>query len=655
MRSIFILLLVGIVQLTPGSNLYAGEKGKEDDVLFTFGNTKVVKSEFSYIYDKNNIGKASSYSENSLKEYLELYINFRLKVKQAEEMGIDTLSAIKAELATYRSQLAQSYMSDKEMIEQMVKEAYDRSKSEIKASHILITLASNATPKDTMEAYKKIMKIRKRVVKGGDFGKVAMETSQDPSVKENKGSLGYFSVLQMVYAFETVAYNTPVGKVSKPVRTQFGYHLVKVTDIRPARGEIEVAHIFVRVNRSALKDKQEEAKQKIDQLNILVKSQSFEKVAMGKSEDKASAKKGGKLPWFGVGKMVPEFEEAAFTLKKDGDISKPVRTEFGWHLIKRLKIRSIQSYEEVRNDLRRKIQRDVRSKLVSERLLERIKKEYNFVEYKEEKEQILKRMDSSIITMNYKYKPFMGAYNPLMKLGSKTIYGAEFGKYLEAHSNRRIKGGIKQVFDKQYDEFVKETCLKYEEDQLEIKYPDFKALMGEYRDGILLFELTDREVWSRAVEDSSGLAEYHAKHRAQYIWGDRVRAEIFTCANQEIADQCRKMARKNKKAEAIVATVNKDAKGSVSMEEGTFEKEQHPVIDQIIWKLGLSSNIVNDDKSVSFARITGLFEPVEKSLSEAKGYIVADYQEYLEKAWIESLRAKYPVEVNEDVFKSLVH
>ena len=352
----------------------------DSPILMEIGDKKITLEEFEAIYNKNSDNKKNTKEE--VEDYLDLYIKFKLKVVEAEDLGMDTLPAFIQELEGYRKQLAQPYLSDREVTEKLIEEAYERMKYDVKAAHILVKVTLEADPKDTLAAYNKIMKIRKRIVGGEDFEKVAAEVSEDPSAKNNQGNLGYFSAFQMVYPFETAAYETEVGKISMPVRTSFGYHLVKTIDKRKARGIMKVAHIMVRADKKLGEEEINQKKEKIDEIyaKVTAKDADFTALARQYSEDKESAKRGGELPAFGAGKMVEEFETAAFALENDGDISVPILTDYGWHIIKRLELKNLESYEELYPTLKAKVARDSRANKSKEIVIENIKKENNFKE-----------------------------------------------------------------------------------------------------------------------------------------------------------------------------------------------------------------------------------------------------------------------------------
>ena len=631
-------------------------------VLFTVGGEKVTVADFEYVYNKNNINNQSDYSEKSLRDYLNLYENFRLKVKEAEAMHLDTISSLKNELEGYRKQLAKSYLTDREISDKLIEEAYNRSRSDVNASHILVRLDENANPADTLAAFKKIMALKKRLDKGESFEKVAKENSEDPSAKTNEGNIGWFTVFGTIYPFETVAYTLKLGEVSGPVRTEFGYHLVKLNSTRAARGQIHTAHILVRFPENASTADKDAAKKKIDSIYNLINAHklSFDDAVKEFSDDKASRAKGGELQWFGSGspiRMVPEFEDAAFTLQKDGDISKPVQSQFGWHIIKRIEKRDIPTFAEAKNDMKKKVERDSRSQVAKNKLIERIKKEGGFNENLAAKAELNGKIDSTLSKGAWKSDSLLKATatKTLFTLAGKNYTQAEFLDYVEKVAKRRTDKNKDALVTEYYEGFVNQKALDYEESTLESKKPDFRNLMKEYRDGILLFELMDRQVWTKSVKDTTGLEEYRQKNASKYMWGNRADVVIYNVNDAKLAEQAAKLAKKGTDAIAIKTKLNKDgAKARISTIEGKYEKGQYDVVDKIKWEPGVTAIEKLNDSSYRFVVVKSIVGPEPKSLKEAKGYITSDYQEYLEKTWLEGLRKKYPVVVDEAVLRSLI-
>jgi peptidyl-prolyl cis-trans isomerase SurA len=387
MKRIVLVLLISVLALSVNAQ-------EKDPVLLNVGGKEVKLSEFNAIFNKNKNNE--KITESSINEYLDLYIKFKLKVREAEALGYDTLPKFINELKGYRKQLAEPYLTDKDVTESLIKEAYERMTQDVKASHILIKLEEDPLPADTLAAYNKAIKIRNRIIAGEDFGKVAKETSEDPSAQKNNGNLGYFSAMHMVYPFESAAYNTKVGAISMPARTKFGYHIIKVLDKRPARGTVKVAHIMVRADKNESSEDSAAKKQKIDEIyeKLTKDNQDFSALAKQFSDDKGSAQRGGELPEFNTGKMVEEFENTAFSLKNDGDISTPIKTDYGWHIIKRLSLKTLDSYDEMYSSLKGKVARDSRSNRSKVALLSKIKSENNFVENIKERNDFYKLVTS---------------------------------------------------------------------------------------------------------------------------------------------------------------------------------------------------------------------------------------------------------------------
>jgi peptidyl-prolyl cis-trans isomerase SurA len=640
------------------SSVLIAQQVDKKATIFTIAGQPVTVGEFEYVYTKNNLNNQADYSEKSLTEYLKLYENFRLKVKEAEALKLDTIPSLINELNGYRKQLAKNYLTDREISEALVKEAYERSLKEVNAAHILVKCDENANPADTLAAYKKALDIRKKLLKGEDFGKLAIEFSDDPSAQQNRGDIGYFTVFQTVYPFESAAYNTKVGEISMPVRTNFGYHLVKGLAERSAQGEILVAHVLRKFPENATPEQKNAVAKFVDSIyNQLVSGKSsFTEAVSLYTEDKTTKGKNGELPWFSTGRMVPEFEKAAFSLKVNGDLSKPVQTAYGWHIIKRLDRKTALTFDEAKSEMKRKVERDSRSQVAKSILLNRIKMENKFTENVANKTQLFKAVDSTLINGRFFGDSLkVDLKKPLFSFAGNTYSLKDFTNFVERSIRKRTDKNKDQLLAEYYDNFVSQTCLDYEESQLETKKPEFASLMREYRDGILLFELTDRKVWSYALKDSAGLNKFYEGNKNKYMWNERVDAEVFNCSDKKIGQEAYKMALKNKSAGDIQLKQNKEnAQSKVSVISGKYEKGQYDAVDQTNWVAGTSALKMLPDSSYQFVRINKVIVPEPKSLKEAKGFIISDYQEFLEKNWMQELRSKYAIVVNNEVFKALI-
>ncbi|MCC6251178.1 MAG: peptidylprolyl isomerase [Bacteroidia bacterium] len=643
-----------------GISVSASAQNSSDPVIMNIAGKDITKSEFESIYHKNN-SKASTTDSKQLDDYVQLFINFKLKVKEAEDKGLDTAAAFRNELEGYRKQLAAPYLTDNEVNDWLLKEAYDRMKKDVRASHILIKCEPDALPKDTLAAYNKAIAARNRILKGENFAKVAQELSDDPSAKDNGGDLGYFTSMMMVYPFETATYKAELNKITMPIRTRFGYHLILKTDERPNQGQITVAHIMVKAAQKDIHKKDTatvDPKVKIDEIYAKLKGGAdFAELAKQQSDDKGSAKKGGELPTFSTGRMVAEFENAAFALKNDGDISEPIKTQYGWHIIKRLNKKELGSFEELKPELKAKINKDSRSATGRESKIAKIKKEYNFKENLKLRDEFVKVMDTTYFEGQWKQTSAAKLNKPaLFNIGDKTYNQQDFATYLESHQTHRQKIDFSALIREMYKNFVDETCLAYEESRLPSKYPEYKALLQEYRDGILLFDLTNSNVWSKAVTDTTGLKEFYEANKTKYMWPERAEATIYMCANEKVAQKTRKMvkdkAKKKYSNSDILATINKDSQLNLNIENGKFSKGENEIIDKFEWKKGLTSDIKSNNQTV-FVDYENILPPTPKTITEAKGIITADYQNELEKQWIAKLRGKYKVTINKDVLSTV--
>ena len=517
------------------------------------GTYPVPANEFAYVYRKNNSAAADYATRQSVTDYLDLYTNFRLKVLEAEQRGLDTTQAFKRELDGYRQQLAQPYLTEKSVTDQLVREAYDRMGQEVSASHILIRVAPDAAPADTLAAYNKIAALRQQAVAGTDFGQLARANSEDPSARENGGKLGYFTAMQMVYPFESAAYRTPVGQISAPIRTRFGYHVIKVNDKRTAQGEIKVAHLMIRMNPSAAKADSLTARKKIDELySRLKKGESWDKLVAQFSEDAGSAANGGELPPFGTGRMIPSFEEAAFKLQRPGDLSPPVQTPYGWHVIKLIEKQPLAKFADLEAGLKSKVSKDSRSELNKAAFLKRVRREDQFMEIPAAKAYTFGKADTALVAGRFKYafspgegmKPAQaktsGGKMPLFLIKSKPYYVSDFLTYVQ--QNQRARPGAQPGFAMQqlYDQYVEQSLTEFEKGSLDTKYEDYRMLVKEYRDGILLFQLMDEKVWSKAIEDTVGLKKFFADNQTKYQWDQRVQGRVISAATPALLARVQK-------------------------------------------------------------------------------------------------------------------
>ena len=634
--------------------LFAAQSlGQSDPVLFTVDGKPVKVSEFNYIYTKTNGAKAD-FSKVSVMEYLDLYTRFKMKVARAKEMRLDTIPALIEELAGYRRQLADSYLTDREVSDKLVKEAYDRMLKDINVSHILIKIEKN----DTLNAYKSIQEVKSRLSKGEKFEAVAKAMSQDETSKDNGGLIGYLTAMlpEGFYSFETAIYTTSVGKTSGIVRSPMGYHIIKVNAERPARGEIEVAHILIRTKRDGLE--QPDAKVRIDKLYSDLKSgKAFEELATRYTEDQNSQSKAGYLGFFGIGRYEVGFEDAAFALAKDGDYTQPYESSLGWHIIRRISKKDIEPYDVIKSRLKARIQRDSRYELAREAMVERIKKEAKFTEGVATRDKFIGTLDSSFLTYAYRM-PDNASSEKLLSFDGATTTVADWANWLGESANKRINysmqynNNVSEVAKKLYSEFVVEKALGYEETQLDKKYPDFKNLMREYEEGILLFEAIKQNVWDKASQDTVGLEKFFEQNKSHYNWEERASLIYYSISDSAKADslKIRKYAAKHTPQE-VLKKFNKKG-NAVSYKEETLERGKGKDLDPSVWKAGKIIAKVKDP--LNFIKVEKIIPKTPKALKDARGYVVADYQEFLENQWMNELSAKYKVVVNKEVLNSII-
>lgn len=655
-------ILLLLFAFTISFNSYAQ---KDDPVLFSVEGVPVHKSEFEYIYTKTN-GTNADFSKATLDEYLNLYVNFKLKVQKAKEMKLDTIVSLQQELNGYRRQLADSYLIDREVTEKLVKEAFDRTQQDVDISHILIKLAPNATPADTLKSLERAMEAKKMLDNGKPFDNVAQIYSEDKSAAKNKGHIGWVTALfpNGFYALETAAYNAEVGSIVGPIRTSAGYHVIKINERRPARGEAEVAHILVRLDKQPDSIK---ARQRIDEAyKKLKEGADFNEIAKEYSDDNITANKGGYLGYFGINRYEKAFEDAAFGLENDGDYSKPIQTSIGWHIIKRINLKQGQPLQMVKSALQNKIKGDPRFELAKESMVQRIKKEGNFQEDRTTLNNFIASLqaDTSNAFLTYKWKaPANPSKVTLFSFGKNelNVTLGDFERHLQGASRTRqqmARQGIEAVVEQLYNEFISENALKYEEKQLESKYPEFKSLMREYEEGVLLFEVTKMEVWDKASQDTIGLQAFYDNNKDKYNWDDRaVVSEFSLVENSKDKINIIRDFSKTHQPEDVLKSFNGNGPEQIlSFKSKTYEKGRNDILDKMKWESGELSpiEINKKNKSYEFFKIEEIIPPSPKTLKDARGYVVADYQDYLEQEWLKNLKNEYKVEINQKVFNKMV-
>ena len=646
----------------PALSLNAQSK-LDKQVLMTIGDKPVTVKEFVDVYNKNNV-KSEVVDKKTVDEYLDLFVNFRMKVMEATEMQLDTSAKFKSELEGYRKQLAKPYFSSEDISDDLLREAYERKKEDIRASHILIACDRHALPSDTLKAYERAMDIRKRALKGENFGDLAVKYSDDPSAKDmrvapdapmrkgNRGDLGYFTVFDMVYPFETGAYNTKVGDVSMPVRSDYGYHLIKVQSKTEAMGSVQAAHIFLQIAGDASAEADAAMKQKADNIykELMDKEgKNWNEAVTQYTDDRGTVSRGGALSNFTVSRLVPEFIEACKGLEVN-EISKPVRTQYGYHIIKLLGYTGVGSFDKEYKSLSSRLEKDMRSKKSEEVVLRQVRKDYDFKQSDKNVEAFLNTVDSTLLAGQYVPAANADMKATLFSIEGESVKVADFVKFIEGKQKPR-KGISPLTYGYElFEAFANETVMAYADAHLEERYPDFKNLVQEYSDGILLFDLMEKEVWDKAVKDTTGLQQFYEKNSTKYMWGERVKAAVISVTRPEALPKAKALLEAGIPVDSLRAVVARDSIQHVFVRKGFYQKGDNQFVDQTEWKPGTVKEIPSTvDATTTLVFIEEKRQPEPKTLKEAKGIITSDYQIELEGKWLERLREKYPVKVDETV------
>jgi peptidyl-prolyl cis-trans isomerase SurA len=632
-----------------------------EKIVMKVGDENVSLSEFEFIFKKNNSTK--SISKESLDEYMELFSVFKLKVKEAKSLKMDTAKSFINELNGYVKQLAVPYLKDKDAEARMVKETYDRLQKDIKVRHILIPVKECDPAKDTLTAFEKISSIRKDLLaKKINFADAANKYSTDSTSNKDGGLLGYFSALTLVYNFETEAYRLKLGELSNIVRTSYGYHLIQVDDIRQARGKIKVAHIFIRSDKSN-KTQYENAKKRISDVYSKLKSgETFESLVKSYSEDYNSAPKGGELPVFGINYMVPEFEDAAFGLNTAGEYSQPVETKYGFHIIKLIEKVSSIPFETFKTELQKTLQKNKRWDFTKESMINKLKKEYSYKEYP----TFMKKMETEAAKNNgnisrdwlLKSGEINYADEKLFEIKGRVYNTNDFVTFVSGKINSEKPISLCQLKRTFYKTYIDEKILAYKEENLPNEFNDFKMLVNEYRDGILLFNLMDQMVWGKSMKDTVGLKKFYEDNKKNYMWGERAVVLTVDCKDDKAEADARKLSvqllsgKINK--ETFASKLNKKVKDNIILIDGLYSKDdKNSPVANMNWQAGAGETVKKDGK-IRFPIIMEIKAPQPKTLKEAKGLVISDYQNYLEKQWIDELRKKYAISINKDVLYQLV-
>lgn len=708
-----------------------------DGVLFKINNQPVLAGEFIYLYEKNNFNNDSIYTKADIKNYLDLFINFKLKVKAAYEEGIDTTASFQKEFNTYKAALIKPYLLATKEADSLVKEVYNRLQTFIHASHILIGVNDFSNPEDTLAAYNKIQKIRNRALAGEDFTQLAKQYSEDPSAKKNGGDLGFFTALQMVYPFENAAYETPVNGISGIVKTQFGYHIIKVHEKALNKGKVKIAHIMVK-NSGADSLK---AKHKIFEI--------YDKVAAGDdwnhlvsqySDDTRTRSNGGELGFISQGQLPAqfhEFEKIAYRLDSAGQVSAPVKSPYGWHILKLLEKQKPESFEAMRSQLERRVARGERSEAKRALIVARLKEEGNFRENTSVFDQLVALAGETNVSGKWNFADSL-LNKTLFLLNRQSVSVAQFADYAAPRLRKSSQASLEEQMKQAYNNFVEKKLFEYEEQQIAARHLDYRMLEREYREGLLLFEVMEEHVWNKSTTDSAGLKAFFEKNKGDYTWKERADAIVVKTDRKDLLEKIRtdleresivyfrseiapdtgalkadtksvlkkavqlaqkypskfvleynpnkvssrqieqltgfladrgvneedvetietrksegdiSLALNSRSKKALEEVYNKNSALTLQVEENLFEEGENEMMDQLDWKEGIFE--LSDGNSFTLIKIREILPQRPKKLNEVKGKVISDFQAYLENEWIDDLKTKYEVTVNEDVLHKI--
>lgn len=635
-------LFVGLVLAAGCISVFAA--AKKDPVLMTVNGKAVPLSEFEYMYNKNN---QQQVAKQPLDKYIDMFTVYKLKVADAEAAGIDTTASFKKEFAGYRNELAAPYLVDTVAQENKAKEIYEHMKYNVKASHIMLPLDRDIVKNKQTEA--KLDSIRTCILNGQSFEDLALKYSVDQSVKNNKGSMGYVSVGRFPFEFEQACYSTPVGEISPVFKTDFGYHIVKVYDVRDDEGKVLVEHILKLYPQKATEEQKAEVYAKVDSIYKVIKAGgNFEEIAKKESQDPGSARKGGQLPWFGRGEMVPEFENVSFELAKDS-VSAPFATRYGVHIVKKLDSKKLGSYAEERERAMGVLMASPYANIAYQSKLDQLKKQYKLMRNVE----LEKKLKEEVTSPNALDSAFIARHEN----STETLFTIADKNYPLSLLIAELKNvGVARddlawnILDARTNRVIDREVAEYERQMLEKNNPEFRNLVNEYRDGMLLFEISNRNVWDKASTDVEGLTKYFNDHRDAYKWNaPKYKGFLIQTTGDSISREV-KARLKTLGEDSLVRVLRRDYGKYIKVEKVLVAEGENAMVDSE--KFG--GPRVKPEKKYSDYFVYGgkvLAQPEE--MSDVRGQVVADYQNYLEDEWVAQLRKKYKVTVDNKVLKKL--
>ncbi|MCB0506662.1 MAG: peptidylprolyl isomerase [Bacteroidetes bacterium] len=621
----------------------------KDEVLFTVGDTKVNKSEFEYIYQKNNFNNKADFSKKSLQDYLDLYINFRLKVKQAIALGLDTSYDFQSELATYEQQLLDSYL-DKEITQKLIKQEYDRSKTDVLLSHIFFRVDN---PSEDQAAYKKCLDVYNKIKNGASFAELVSMSDDEKSAKKG-GQLGWFNSYQIALPeVEDAAYTLAVGQVSAPIKSKIGYHILRVDKTRPAYPKIKVAIIkrFLPVGDTSqvlLNSIADTIQAAYKALQLKV---PFEKVVQKYSQDESSIDNKGILGWMSINKYAKVFEDNAYSLK-DGEYSKPFKTGTAWYIVKRLETEKPMKYVDVAQVLKAKLLNLPVYQYETDKFINKLRNQYNVKEFADAEESFKNRLIEISVKIPFTYVDTSNP-NTIIQIENKNYTENDLGAIIQDKFYSFYTASGKDKFTGLINKAIETLIINHYKEEIKNNDTEYKALMNEYKNGIMIFSLSERNVWNKASVDSVGLEQFYNSHKSQFDLKNRATVRTINLTNKSSVKQVNKFLQKN-------PNISDDSLWQHLTQKGAEQSNviNSKVLDETQTTLNVKENSISQKKlgdgTYQIIQVYQTMPAKTPSFEECKGYVVAAYQDFLEKKWIETLKQKYPVNVNQVVFESLV-
>ena len=621
-------------------------------IIMTVNKRPVEAGEFMRMYKKSNEpGK-----NITVDDYLPQFVLFKQKVADAVSEGYDTTAAFRNELAGYRSQLAENYLTDDQTREKFLRKAYNRYLTDLNVWHILVAVSPDASSEDTLKALKKTREIRERILRGESFAEVARSSSDDPSARINGGNLGYITVFQTIMPFEDAAYSLKKGALSAPVRTPFGYHLVKVTEIRPSRGRILVAHIMKNVPPEATEAEVIKADTGICRIyDDLNRGEPFSELAQKYSDDKESSSRGGTLNWFGTGEMMPQFADAAFSIADTGQYTKPFRTIYGFHIVKLLARRAPGSFDETKSYLESRLNESYLNTLCKNAFVEKLKKEYKFKTDKTSFDWFVNNTDTLITAGPGKYNCDSVPEGKIFTFSGGRLSNREFAEFINKSGPLFATRDPVLFLRKALETVAAEMLISYEDTKLGDKYPEFRYLMDEFHDGILLFDISGKKVWDRAVADSAGLHIYYERNKHNYLSIKKMEGRLYTFRVKDGADKLKsaygRYAGKPDGDERLREKLNGKHDTLLFISDGMWQKGEDPEIDAADWTAG--SHYFTHNGFPSVICVKTVTEPLPLKFEDIKDQLMNSYQDYLYNEWTGQLKQKYAVWVDSKVLDAV--